>query len=96
MEYKTLGRTGLRVSRVAFGCGPVSGLMTGDNHDLQTEVVRAAMDCGINWFDTAAGYGQGSSERNLGRLLKAAAGADGGADSCGDKGSRSRRERGEF
>ena len=70
MEYKTLGRTGLRVSRVAFGCGPVSGLMTGENHDLQTEVVRAAMDCGINWFDTAAGYGQGSSERNLGRLLK--------------------------
>ena len=70
MQYAMLGRTGLRVSRVAFGCGPVSGLMTGDNQDLQYEVVRAALDCGINWFDTAAGFRQGSSERNLGRVLK--------------------------
>ncbi len=70
MQYTTLGRTGLRVSRVAFGCGPVSGLMTGDNHDLQCEAVRTALERGINWFDTAPGYGQGSSERTLGRVLK--------------------------
>ncbi len=71
MQYTTLGRTGLHVSRVAFGCGPVSGLMTSDNQDLQHDAVRAALDRGINWFDTAPGYGQGSSERNLGRVLKA-------------------------
>jgi aryl-alcohol dehydrogenase-like predicted oxidoreductase len=70
MHYRTLGRTGVRVSVLAFGAGPVSGLMTGADADAQAAVVRAAVDAGVNWFDTAPGYGQGQSEANLGRALE--------------------------
>ncbi len=65
-----LGRTGLHVSRIAFGAGPVSGLMTGDDVDAQASTLKAALMAGINWIDTAAGYGAGSSERNLGAALR--------------------------
>lgn len=70
MLYRTLGRTGLRVSAVALGAGPVSGLMTGADADRQNAVVAGALSAGINWIDTAAGYGQGQSETNLGRALE--------------------------
>ncbi len=66
---RILGRTGLSVSSVAFGAGPVSGLMTGHDEERQQVVIDAAMEAGINWFDTAPGYGQGHSESNLGRAL---------------------------
>jgi L-glyceraldehyde 3-phosphate reductase len=66
---RTLGRTGLRVSAVAFGAGPVSGLMTGSDRAAQLATVRRAIEAGINWFDTAPGYGNGRSEANLGRVL---------------------------
>lgn len=69
MIYRNLGRTGLRVSAVSFGAGPVSGLMTGTDADAQLATVRRAIEVGINWFDTAAGYGNGASESNLGRVL---------------------------
>jgi aryl-alcohol dehydrogenase-like predicted oxidoreductase len=69
MEYRELGSTGLRVSAIAFGGGPISGLMVGDATERQRRVVRRAIDAGINWFDTAAGYGDGQSERSLGRAL---------------------------
>jgi aryl-alcohol dehydrogenase-like predicted oxidoreductase len=69
MMYRTLGRTGVRVSAVSFGAGPVSGLMTGADHAAQLATVRRAVEVGINWFDTAAGYGDGRSEANLGRVL---------------------------
>jgi L-galactose dehydrogenase/L-glyceraldehyde 3-phosphate reductase len=71
MQYRTLGRTGIRVSVLAFGAGPVSGLMTGADAEAQRAVVRRALDSGINWFDTAPGYGQGASEKNLGQALRA-------------------------
>ena len=70
MIYRTLGRTGIRVSALAFGAGPVSGLMTGADADTQFATVRRAVEVGINWFDTAAGYGQGQSEANLGAGLR--------------------------
>mgnify|MGYP003390159059 CR=1 FL=1 len=69
MQYRTLGRTGIKVSAISFGAGPVSGLMTGSDANAQCEVVAAAIEAGINWFDTAPGYGAGSSEANLGRAL---------------------------
>jgi aryl-alcohol dehydrogenase-like predicted oxidoreductase len=69
MIYRTLGRTGLRVSALAFGAGPVSGLMTGDDHAAQVATLRQAVARGINWIDTAPGYGQGNSETNLGRAI---------------------------
>ncbi|TXT38475.1 MAG: putative aldoketoreductase [Planctomycetota bacterium] len=69
MQYRTLGRTGIKVSAIAFGAGPVSGLMTGVDANAQRDTVAAAIEAGINWFDTAPGYGAGSSEINLGRVL---------------------------
>ena len=69
MQYRILGRTGIRVSVISFGAGPVSGLITGEDFDAQQAVVAAAIKAGINWFDTAPGYGQGQSESNLGRVL---------------------------
>jgi aryl-alcohol dehydrogenase-like predicted oxidoreductase len=69
MEMRTLGRTGLKTSVLGFGCGAVGGLMTkGDPADQERAVVRA-LEAGINYFDTAALYGDGESERNLGRVL---------------------------
>ena len=71
MLYRTLGRTGIRVSVIAFGAGPVPGLMTADGRQAeQVATVRRAIDSGINWFDTAATYGAGKSEENLGMALR--------------------------
>jgi aryl-alcohol dehydrogenase-like predicted oxidoreductase len=70
METRTLGRTGLAVSVLGFGCGAVGGLMVrGDPADQERAVARA-IELGINYFDTAAMYGNGESERNLGRVIQ--------------------------
>lgn len=69
MKYRRLGRTGLLVSEISFGAGPVSGLMTGTDSERQVAVLKTAVQCGINWIDTAAGYGHGNSERSIGAAL---------------------------
>lgn len=69
MQYRMLGRTGIKVSAISLGAGPVSELMTGHDVQAQRDVVALAIESGINWFDTAPGYGAGSSETNLGRAL---------------------------
>jgi aryl-alcohol dehydrogenase-like predicted oxidoreductase len=70
METRTFGRTGLKVSVLGFGCGAVGGLMIKGNAADQERAVARALELGINYFDTAAMYGNGESERNLGRVLK--------------------------
>ena len=71
MEMRAFGRTGMRFSILGFGCGAVGGLMVrGDPADQERTVARA-LDAGVNYFDTAVQYGDGASERNLGRVLKA-------------------------
>jgi aryl-alcohol dehydrogenase-like predicted oxidoreductase len=70
MERRTLGRTGLGVSVLGFGCGAVGGLMVRGAASDQERAVARAVECGIDYFDTAAMYGNGESERNLGRVLK--------------------------
>src|SRR6516162_3802565 len=70
METRTLGRTGLKVSVLGFGCGAVGGLMVRGSPADQERAVARAIELGINYFDTAAMYGNGESERNLGRVLK--------------------------
>lgn len=59
-SYRTLGRTGLKVSSVGSGVG-----ITPD-----PEVISRAIDLGVNYFDTARGYGEGDSERITGVALK--------------------------
>ena len=70
MTYRVLGSTGLRVSAISFGAGPVPALMTSGHADRRRAVVERALDVGINWFDTAATYGQGRSETSLGAALR--------------------------
>ena len=70
MEIRTLGRTGLKVSALGFGCGAVGGLMVRGSPGDQERAVARAIELGINYFDTAAMYGNGESERNLGRVIK--------------------------
>ena len=70
METRTLGRTRLKVSVLGFGCGAVGGLMVRGSPADQERAVARAIELGINYFDTAAMYGNGESERNLGRVLK--------------------------
>ena len=69
MNYRALGRTGLKVSEIGFGCGNVGGLMIRGEHADQVKAVARAMELGINYFDTASQYGDGQSESNLGRVL---------------------------
>lgn len=66
---RPLGRTGIMVTPISFGAGPVSGLMTGVDEQQQRAVIAQAIEFGINWFDTAATYGNGQSEISLGRAL---------------------------
>jgi aryl-alcohol dehydrogenase-like predicted oxidoreductase len=71
MEMRSFGRTGMRFSILGFGCGAVGGLMVrGDPADQERTVARA-LEAGVNYFDTAVQYGNGASEQNLGRVLKA-------------------------
>lgn len=69
MDYRQLGKTGLAVSTLGFGCGAVGGLLVrGDRGDM-VQVVAHAIEHGITYFDTAAIYGDGQSETNLGSVL---------------------------
>lgn len=77
MEYQTLGRTGLKVSRLGFGGAPIglAGYLTGDDRDSEAfragavAALREAVSLGVNYFDTAPGYGDGLSERLFGEAL---------------------------
>jgi aryl-alcohol dehydrogenase-like predicted oxidoreductase len=70
MEMRIFGRTGLRLSVLGFGCGAVGGLMVrGDPLDQERTIARA-IAAGLNYFDTAVQYGNGESEKNLGRILQ--------------------------
>lgn len=69
MEYRAFGRTGLQLSILGFGCGAVGGLMVRGAPADQERAVAQAIEAGINYFDTAAQYGNGESEKNLGRIL---------------------------
>lgn len=71
MNYRTLGKTGLRVSVLGFGCGNVGGLMIRGASAERERAVARALELGINYFDTAPSYGDGVSEQNLGLALKA-------------------------
>ena len=69
MDYARLGRTDVQFSRLIFGCGMIGGIMANAEPDTMRTAVKGALDAGINWFDTAALYGAGKSEENLGAAL---------------------------
>lgn len=70
MKYRSLGRTGFQVSTVSFGAWAIGGTwgQVDDNESLRA--LHAALDSGVNFFDTADVYGDGRSERLLARLRR--------------------------
>jgi aryl-alcohol dehydrogenase-like predicted oxidoreductase len=70
MQARSLGKTGLTVSTLGFGCGNVGGLIIRGTPAERERAVARAMELGINYFDTAPSYGDGESEKNLGQVLK--------------------------
>jgi aryl-alcohol dehydrogenase-like predicted oxidoreductase len=70
MEYRAFGKTGIKVSVMGFGCGDVGGLIVRGTVQERLEAVQRALDLGITYFDTAALYGRGQSEINLGAALR--------------------------
>jgi len=77
MEYKKLGRTGLKVSAVGLGCGNFGGVGSapaffgkGETRDEAFTLMDHAWEMGINFFDTADAYGGGRSETYIGQWLK--------------------------
>ncbi|HHX41060.1 MAG TPA: aldo/keto reductase [Armatimonadetes bacterium] len=74
MIYRKLGRTGLRVSQLGFGCMrlPMKGGMTEGSVDreLAVPMLHRAFEAGVNYVDTAVGYCNGDSQRAVGDALK--------------------------
>src|ERR1051326_672909 len=78
MEYRRLGSTGLRVSRLGLGCGNFGGIGSGpaffgagETEAQAFALVGGACDAGITFSDTANAYGGGRSETWIGRWLHA-------------------------
>ena len=78
MDYRRLGSTGLRISRLGLGCGNFGGIGSapeffgmGENEVQACALMDRALDAGINFFDTANAYGGGRSETYIGHWLKA-------------------------
>ncbi|MGX5819738.1 aldo/keto reductase [Chitinophaga lutea] len=65
MEYRQLGRSGLRVSEVSFGC-----MSLGQDHAANEKIIHRALALGINLFDTADLYDKGFNEETVGKALK--------------------------
>lgn len=75
MEYRNLGRTGLKVSRIALGCMSYGDPTRGNHSWVMREeegrpFIRKALEAGINFFDTANVYSDGASEEVLGRAVR--------------------------
>ena len=73
MEYKQLNNTSIKISEIVLGCWALGGGYTWGEQDDQASIgtIHAALDLGINTFDTAEFYGGGRSEELLGRGLAA-------------------------
>lgn len=70
MQYRTLGRTGWNVSTISFGAWAIGGSWGTVDDDESMQTLHAALDSGVNFFDTADVYGDGRSERLLARLRR--------------------------
>ncbi len=70
MRYKKLGNTDLEASVIGFGCSRIASLTTKYSHDEVSKTLAQALDQGINFYDTADIYGQGDSEKLLGKVFQ--------------------------
>ena len=70
MKYRSLGRTGWRISEISFGAWAIGGSWGDVDDEESFATLQAALDGGVNFFDTADVYGDGRSERLLARLKR--------------------------
>ena len=70
MEYRELGRTGWKVSTVSFGAWAIGGTWGDVKDEESLAALHRALDLGVNFFDTADGYGDGRSEQLLAKLRR--------------------------
>src|SRR5258708_2678001 len=70
MNYRSLGRTGWRISEISFGAWAIGGAWGDVSDEESLAALHAALDGGVNFFDTADVYGDGRSERLLAELRK--------------------------
>jgi aryl-alcohol dehydrogenase-like predicted oxidoreductase len=71
MNYRTLGKTGFHISEISLGTWQVGGKWGDDfSHGTADRILNAAADSGINFIDTADVYGNGESEKAVGRFVK--------------------------
>lgn len=70
MDHRSLGRSGLSASAIGLGCMGMSEFYGPSDDEQSLATLAAALDLGINFFDTADMYGVGHNERLLGRFLK--------------------------
>jgi aryl-alcohol dehydrogenase-like predicted oxidoreductase len=70
MKYRSLGRTGWKVSEISFGAWAIGGAWGSVDDRESLGALHAALDGGVNFFDTADVYGDGRSERLLAKLKK--------------------------
>jgi L-galactose dehydrogenase len=70
MEYREMGRTGLRVSVVGYGTAPLGDMFGIADEDTALQSAYRALDAGINFFDSSPFYGKGLAEERLGKVLR--------------------------
>ena len=70
MNYRPLGRTGWKVSDVSFGAWAIGGSWGATDDGESLAALNKAVDCGVNFIDTADVYGMGRSERLIAQLKK--------------------------
>jgi aryl-alcohol dehydrogenase-like predicted oxidoreductase len=70
MQYRPLGRTGWKLSEISFGAWAIGGFWGHVSHEDAMGALHKAVDCGVNFIDTADVYGDGRSERLISELKK--------------------------
>lgn len=70
MKYRRLGKTKIDVSEVGFGAWAIGGTWGNVDDDISKKALEKAIDCGINFIDTADVYGDGRSERIVSQIIK--------------------------
>lgn len=72
MQYRTLGRTGIKVSEIGYGAWGIGGVQwLGGSDDEALRALNRAIDLGLNFIDTALAYGEGHSETLCGQVIRA-------------------------
>ena len=71
MNYRTLGKTGLKVSEIGYGAwGIGKSMWIGASDDESVKALHRSIDLGLNFIDTALGYGEGHSEKLVGKVVR--------------------------